>query len=367
MKSALHSLQAAAVERDGELEAILIGLIAQEHVLLVGPPGTAKSYVCRSVSEAFTGLRYFECLLHGASEPDHVFGPIDPVQYRATGRYVRRSDNYAPQAELVFFDEFFRGSDMIRDSLLQFMGPERQVTVDGEQVQCPLMSAIGAANTWADSASQQAILDRWLIRLEVKPVSPQGRERLAFDALPAVHSVATLADLKAAQQASQQTLVSDEGKAAFLAILSELDAEGVRPSDRRIRASVKVAKAAAVLDGCHDVQPKHLEVLSNVLWDVPGESATKAGTIVRKISNPVGEKINQILTAVDQISREAVDAASRMVAVKKLEESEREADRLRATGNGRAEKAYQYVKRERVRVQAAMLGIDPDKAAALLG
>jgi hypothetical protein len=37
------------------------------------------------------------------------------------------------------------------------------------------------------------------------------------------------------------------------------------------------------------------------------------------------------------------------------------------SGNGRAAKALAYVGRERIRLQAAALGIDPAKAEALLG
>ncbi|HTU02008.1 MAG TPA: AAA family ATPase, partial [Candidatus Sulfotelmatobacter sp.] len=43
---------------DGALSAVLAG----EHVLLLGPPGTAKSALVRAIAQAFGG-RYFERLL----------------------------------------------------------------------------------------------------------------------------------------------------------------------------------------------------------------------------------------------------------------------------------------------------------------
>ena len=128
-----------------------------------------------------------------------------------------------------------------------------------------------------------------------------------------------------------------------------------------------IARAAAALDGAPNVQPAHLEDLCDVLWTDP-EQADKASDIVTRIANPTGAKISEILRAVnDTLRSTAPEAAARMASIKKLEESEREIGRLIATGNGRAKAAANYIRGERVRMQAAALGIDPAKAAALLG
>ena len=104
-----------------------------------------------------------------------------------------------------------------------------------------------------------------------------------------------------------------------------------------------------------------------VLWCDP-EQADKAGEIISRIANQVGARVNEILRAVDEAVQAAgTDAAQRMAAIKKLEESEREVGKLAGQGNGRAKAAATYIRRERVRMQAAALGIDPAKAEALLG
>jgi MoxR-like ATPase len=360
------ALGAALVEREAAVEAVLMGLVAQEHVLLVGPPGTGKSLLCRSIAGAVSGLRYCERLLSPTTPPEAVFGPVSLSALRED-RYEHIGAGTVTDAELVFLDEFFRASDAIRDALLHLLGPERQALIGTRQVKAPLRCCIGAANTWAESADQHAILDRWLIRLEIRQISPAGRERLLYDDLPAVAPALTLADLDAAHAASAKLPVSAAARACLGQILDELAAAGIRPSDRRARAAVKVARAAAQIAGAAEVLPGHLECLRDVLWDVPGEQAAKAAEIVVRLANPVGAKLNALLAECDEVATGAAkDAAARLAAIKKLEEGEKACTGLAKEGNGRASKVLAHIRQERVRLQAAALGIDPEKAAALL-
>ena len=362
------TLNAALIERDAEIRACLLGLIAREHVLLVGPPGTAKSLVARSVAAAISGSRYCERLLSGGTPPEVLFGPVSIAGLRAD-RYEHVGAGSVSECEIAFLDEFFRGSDMILDTLLHLLGPERQALIGTSQVNVPLVSAVAASNTWPTEPHQAAVFDRFLIRRTVRAVSPQGREALLYADLPPVTPVITLAELHDASVLAQALAVMPETRTALSQILDELAGAGIRVSDRRARLSVRVARASAQLDGAPAVHPGHLEDLSMVLWSDP-ESVDKAGEIIARIANPVGARINEILRATDDaVTAAGSDAAGRMKAIKQLEESEREVTKLAAAGagNGRAKAAAPYIRRERIRMQALALGIDPAKAEALLG
>jgi MoxR-like ATPase len=369
----LASIQSAAsaalVERDEEVRAVVLALVAREHVLLVGPPGTAKSMACRTVAAAIGGARYCERLLAPTTPPEAVWGPISLAALRED-RYEHVTAGSVADAHIAFLDEVGRASPAISDTLLHVLGPERQALIGTKQVRVPLIAAVGASNTWPTEPEQAAFLDRWLIRREVRPLSRVGRARLLREALPAVTPVATLADLEAAQRAAETIVVDEAAYAAIEEILDELSAAGVRPSDRRVRASMKIARAAAVIDGAARVAPAHLEPLRDVLWDRPTpEAIATTDEVVTRVANPAGAQVAAILLAADDAATSAAngaDVGAKIAATKKLQASERELAALVAQGaNGRAAKALAHVRAQRIAIQAALLGIDPSKAAEL--
>jgi MoxR-like ATPase len=75
----LHQLRtdlaARFPERKEVIDGALAAVLAGEHVLLLGPPGTAKSALARAIAQAFGGI-YFERLLTKFSTPEELFGAI---------------------------------------------------------------------------------------------------------------------------------------------------------------------------------------------------------------------------------------------------------------------------------------------------
>jgi MoxR-like ATPase len=361
-------LGAALIERDREIRACTLAAIAGEHVLFVGPPGTAKSMLATSFAAGLSDARAFQILLTKFSTPEELFGPVSISALRAD-RYERKTDGYAPSAHVLFLDEVFKASSAILNTTLTLL-QERAYDNGGVRIPCPLRLAIAASNEWPNTDEAQelgAVFDRFLIRRRVQPVSPAARDRLMYDPVPPVTPCLTLTDLDAARGIAAEIAVSTAARAALAQIIDELSGAGIRPGDRRLRKSVAIARAAAALDGAPNVQPAHLEDLQDVLWVDP-EQADRAAEIIVRVANPTGARITEILRAVDETTRTAgADAAARMAAIKKLEESEREIAKLAPSGNGRAKTAAKYVAGERMRLQAAALGIDPAKLAAMMG
>lgn len=57
------------------MRLLLLAALAGEHLLLLGPPGTAKSELSRRMAR-LTGGTYFERLLTRFSVPEELFGPL---------------------------------------------------------------------------------------------------------------------------------------------------------------------------------------------------------------------------------------------------------------------------------------------------
>src|SRR5438045_2623023 len=115
--AARRELSAALIERDDEIDLVLSALVAQEHVLLVGPPGTAKSLLLDSLM-GWMGGRRFTILLTKFSTPEELFGPISVAGLKED-RYRRITAGRLPEADGAFIDEIWKASSATLNSLLR--------------------------------------------------------------------------------------------------------------------------------------------------------------------------------------------------------------------------------------------------------
>jgi MoxR-like ATPase len=292
-----------------------------------------------------------------------VWGPISISALRQD-KYEHVTDGYAADAEILYLDEVGRASPAILDSLLHLLGPERQALIGTKQIAAPLVTAVGSANSWPEDA---AMLDRWLLRATVAYLAPSQRRQLLTFAPPTMAPAISLADLKAAQVAARSIQWSNEAYDVLDQILADLDEAGISVSDRRLRASAKVAQAQAVINGHDRVYPIDLEPLQFVLWSVPDQAAVAAQKVVAR-ANPMGAKLDEMLAEADEVARSATDAATRLDAATKLESLLKEAQKVAAQpgANGRAAKVVKYIEREHFRIQARALNLPEAKVAAML-
>ena len=123
------------LDKEELIRLLLVALIAGEHMLIVGPPGTAKSALVRHLARLIDA-RYFEYLLTRFSEPNELFGPVDIKAFRE-GTYVRRTGSMLPDAEIVFLDEIFKSNSAILNSLLSILN-ERRFFTGSATIQVPL-------------------------------------------------------------------------------------------------------------------------------------------------------------------------------------------------------------------------------------
>src|SRR5271166_3212851 len=119
------------VEKQELIDLMVVAAVAQEPLLLVGPPGTAKSDLVLKFKDALglTDDDYFEYMLTRFTEPSEIIGPIDIGQLRE-GRYVRREQGKLPTARLAFLDEIFKSNSAILNILLTIIN-EKKFYQDG--------------------------------------------------------------------------------------------------------------------------------------------------------------------------------------------------------------------------------------------
>lgn len=301
-------------ERSTVIDGCLASTIASEHVLIIGPPGTAKSQLARAVAGAFGGV-YFERLLTKFSTPDEVFGPIS-LRALEQDRFERVVAGKLPEAEFAFIDEVYKSNSAVLNALLTVMN-ERLFHNDKQPISCPLVTLFGASNELPEGKDLEALSDRFILRFDVKYVSQLSSMRSILstpDERPVTphhepdwrgshrEAVITMAELHEAQTAAQAIEVTEDTIDGLIAIREACQAEGIIASDRRWKKSLGLVQAVAWMAGQEHTSTEDLVVLTDVLWREPKERH-QISRIVSERSDPTRAKVEEVLESAREISK----------------------------------------------------------------
>ena len=275
-----RALDERYLDKSELIRMLLVTLVAGEHMLIVGPPGTAKSAMVRHLARLIDA-RYFEYLLTRFSEPNEIFGPIDIKAFRE-GTYLRRVEAMLPDADIVFLDEIFKSNSAILNSLLSILN-ERRFFTGSASIQVPLSSLYGATNEIPNDDALGAVFDRFLVRTlsdnldsfhfhglierglrgEVEGLAQSGGAGVD-DALRPLVSLAEIRALKG--RLARHLQFPEEFLARYKSLVFQIRSEGVTLSDRRVVKLLKLFAASALIDGRPTVDDGDLFVLRHV-WN----------------------------------------------------------------------------------------------------
>ncbi|MGL5096857.1 MAG: AAA family ATPase, partial [Planctomycetia bacterium] len=138
-----------------------------------GPPGTAKSDLVLKFKDALEtpDADYFEYMLTRFTEPSEILGPID-IGLLREGRYVRREQGKLPTARFAFLDEIFKSNSAILNILLTILN-ERKFYQDGEPRPVRLRVLLAATNEVPEQGELAALKDRFVLKVESRPVQEE--------------------------------------------------------------------------------------------------------------------------------------------------------------------------------------------------
>jgi MoxR-like ATPase len=300
-------LMTAFPERKDVIDGSLAAVLAGEHVLLIGPPGTAKSALVRALAQAFGGS-YFERLLTKFSTPEELFGPVS-LKALEQDRFARVTTGKLPETEFAFIDEIFKSNSAVLNSLLSVVN-ERVFHNDGAATRCPLVSMFGASNELPEGRELEALFDRFLLRFDVQYLLTAANVRAVLaSGEPAITTKLTMDNLRRAQADVAAVKVTDDTVDALLSIRDACRAEGIVASDRRWKKSLGLVRASAWLAGEKKTCPEDLAILTDSLWREP-KDRPRVARIVGQLSDPASMQSLEILDAAREISTKVASLKS---------------------------------------------------------
>jgi MoxR-like ATPase len=245
IRASIKAATKGLVERETLIDLIILAAVAGEHLLVIGPPGTAKSAAVRRVAQALGG-RYFEYLLGRFTEPSELFGPVDLKKLRE-GTVETATDGMLPEAEIAFLDEVFLASTAVLNTLLGLLN-ERKFRRGHTQISCPLKVCVGASNHLPEDELLSAFADRFLLHSFVDSVPDSRLPELLTSGWSirndVVESDCQMDSLDLLSNAVRNTSM-DKVVGPLTDCIKRLRKEGVMLSDRRIVKSMSLISAAA--------------------------------------------------------------------------------------------------------------------------
>ena len=290
------------VGHDDVKEAILLGLVAREHIYLEGPPGTAKTMLAEVTSGA-AELKFFFYQLHRDTRLAELVGDtvIFREQEKSGGEIIRQMNRKGGilTAEICVLDDISRAPGEALNVLLRILN-ERKFGDD----RIPLLTAIATGNPTKDDYYNEPLdpanLDRFTIQMRTLGLLQRNKweeaarviDRYADDHLSKEppHLV-TRVVLDTATAALPAVDLTAEVKQLLLELLSVLlndygltDKNSLITDRTFLVKAVKILKAKAIIEGRNHCIPEDLYVLKYITtFRIPEELHNRLEDIINEL------------------------------------------------------------------------------------
>ena len=325
-KLLLQEMNRGIYEKNTEISLSLLAALAGESVILLGPPGVAKSMVARQLKTAFRDAQSFEYLMSRFSTPDEIFGPVSIQKLKTSDTYERAVEGYLPTADVVFLDEIWKAGPAIQNTLLTVIN-EKIFRNGNREMHLPLKLLVAASNELpAKGEGLEALWDRFVIRIESRPIKLEKNFRAMLLESHADFSRSTrvlghadfadnadFSDLKITAEEYAEWAekickigVKEEVLDAISAIRKSLRAVNVDEaaerrniyvSDRRWKNIVRLLRTSAFMQDREEVDICDLLPIYHCLWQEPEERDAIRSIVIRALFSPFAEKLVEMKNA----------------------------------------------------------------------
>ena len=325
-KQLLGEMNRGIYEKETEISLSLLAALAGESIILLGPPGVAKSMVARQLKTAFRDAQSFEYLMSRFSTPDEIFGPVSIQKLKTSDTYERAMEGYLPTADVVFLDEIWKAGPAIQNTLLTVIN-EKIFRNGNREMHLPLKLLVAASNELpAKGEGLEALWDRFVIRIESRPIKLEKNFRAMLLESHADFSGSTgilghadfadnadFSDLKITSEEYAEWTeridkigVKIEVLDAISAIRKSLRAVNVDEaaerrniyvSDRRWKNIVRLLRTSAFMQDREEVDICDLLPIYHCLRQEPEERDAIRNIVIRALFSPFADKLVEMKNA----------------------------------------------------------------------
>ena len=246
-------------------ETLMLALVAGGHILVEGPPGSAKTFLARSFARAVgVSFKRIQCT------PDMM--PADITGFNLYSNEGKSGFIEGPIfANIVLADELNRTTPRTQSALLEAM-QERQVTIERQTYPLAQPFMVIATQVLAGGEGTYSLtdvqVDRFFLRVQSRYLSKNDEKEviLNIDQIDAsdIRTVTSLEEVREAQSLAREVHLSPDIADYIVSIMNSLRADPdliAGPSTRGSIALYKCTRVLALLDGRDFVIPddiKHL-------------------------------------------------------------------------------------------------------------
>ena len=308
----LREMNRGIYEKETEISLSLLAALAGESVILLGPPGVAKSMVARQLKTAFRDAQSFEYLMSRFSTPDEIFGPVSIQKLKTSDTYERAVDGYLPTADVVFLDEIWKAGPAIQNTLLTVIN-EKLFRNGNREIHLPLKLLVAASNELpAKGEGLEALWDRFVIRIESRPIRQEKNFRkMLLEVKSEERRVKNPTAISAEEYQEWSKEISGIGVGeevldAISSIRKSLRAVNVDEaaerrniyvSDRRWKNIVCLLRTSAFMQDREEVAICDLLPIYHCLWQEPEERDAIRSIVIRALFAPFADKLMEMKNA----------------------------------------------------------------------